>query len=160
MDTKNLFMTPVTAWLVRSEYALGLVVSIVLLFAHAGDVNWWAAAGLFLYIDLIGYIPGAIAFRRKGHGEISKGYYVAYNFMHSHVVQGLVALVWIWAWGPEWALLALPIHLFGDRALFGNFYKPFGLLFEPETHQAYRRFSSEFTATTAASGTDALRTVA
>ena len=38
---------------------------------------------------------------------------------------------------PEWALLALPLHLFGDRALFGNFYKSFGIEFEPSAHPDY-----------------------
>ncbi|MFD3412997.1 hypothetical protein [Streptomyces cyaneofuscatus] len=159
MDTKNLFMTPTTARLVRAEYALGLVVSVVLFFTHLDEIRWWVAIGLFLYIDLIGYIPGAIAFRRKGHGDIPKGYYLAYNLMHSLVTQGLVALAWIWLWGAEWALLALAIHLFGDRALFGNFLKPFGLRFEPEAHQAYRRFHSEFTTAAPTGGNDALRTV-
>ena len=46
--------------------------------------------------------------------------------------------------GPEWALLALPIHLFGDRAIFGNFLKPFGLSFEPSTHPLYREFSISY----------------
>ncbi|MFE5796844.1 hypothetical protein ACFQ8C_30305 [Streptomyces sp. NPDC056503] len=158
MDTVNLFMTPTTARLVRAEYALGLVVAAVLFFAHLGDINWWAFAGLFLYIDLIGYIPGAIAFRRSADGDIPKGYYVAYNIMHSLVTQGLVALAWIWLWGAEWALLALPLHLFGDRALFGNFLKPFALRFEPEVHPAYRRLHEEFSAPAPARGDDALRT--
>ncbi|MEV6650777.1 hypothetical protein [Streptomyces sp. NPDC051219] len=150
MDTKNLFMTPITARLIRAEYGLGLVVSVVLFFAHLDEVRWWPAVALFLYIDLIGYIPGAIQFRRSGNGELHKAYYVLYNVMHSLVTQGLVAIAWISLWGFEWALLALPIHLFGDRALFGNYLKPFALRFEPETHQSYRRFRSEFDASTSA----------
>ncbi|MFH8560007.1 hypothetical protein [Streptomyces sp. NPDC017988] len=149
MDTKNLFMTPTTARLVRAEYGLGLLVATVLFLTHLGQVRWVPAIALFLYIDLIGYIPGAIQYRRR-KGELSKVYYVLYNVMHSMVTQGLVVLAWIWLWGPEWALLALPIHLFGDRALFGNYLKPFGLHFEPETHQAYRRFRSEYEAADAA----------
>ncbi|WP_151483509.1 hypothetical protein [Streptomyces albicerus] len=145
MDTKNLFMTPVTARLVRAEYGLGLVVATALFFAHLDEVRWLPALALFVYIDLIGYIPGAIQYRRH-KGQLHKAYYVGYNVMHSLVTQGLVTLGWIWLWGFEWALLALPIHLFGDRALFGNYLKPFGLHFEPETHQAYRRFRSEFEA--------------
>lgn len=146
MDTKNLFMTGTTAWLVRAEYGLGLIVSVVLFFAHLGEVRWVPAVLLFLYIDLIGYLPGAIAYRRSPNGRIPKIYYVLYNTMHSLFTQGLVALVWIWLSGPEWALLALPIHLFGDRALFGNFLKPFGLHFEPVIHPAYQRFRSDFSA--------------
>ncbi|MEU6673227.1 hypothetical protein [Streptomyces sp. NPDC046925] len=155
MDTKNLFMTPVTARLVRAEYGLGLVVALVLFFAHLGQVRWQAALILFVYIDLIGYLPGAVQYRRH-KGRIHQGYYVAYNVMHSLVTQGLLTIGWIWLWGFEWALLALPIHLFGDRALFGNYLKPFGLHFEPRTHQAYRRFRSEFEAasTAGAAGRD------
>jgi Ca2+/Na+ antiporter len=160
MDMKNLFMTPTTAYLIRAEYALGLVVSVVLFFTHLGDIRWWPAVGLFLYIDLVGYIPGAIKYHRSPDHRISRTYYVLYNTMHSMVTQGLVALVWIWLWGPEWALLALPIHLCGDRALFGNFLKPFVLHFEPETHQAYRRFSSEFAASASAAGGASLSKVA
>ncbi|QDQ09663.1 hypothetical protein [Streptomyces spectabilis] len=145
MDTKNLFMTPVTARLVRAEYALGLVVALVLLLTHPGQVRWLPAVVLFVYIDLIGYVPGAIQYHRR-KGDLPKVYYVLYNVMHSMVTQGLVTLAWIWLWGFEWALLALPIHLCGDRALFGNFLKPFGVRFEPETHRAYRRFRSEYEA--------------
>ncbi|WP_327653892.1 hypothetical protein [Streptomyces sp. NBC_00483] len=155
MDTKNLFMTPVTARLIRAEYGLGLVVATVLFFVHLDQVRWLPALVLFAYIDLIGYLPGAIRYRRR-EGRVGKGYYVAYNLMHSMVTQGLLALGWIWLWGFEWALLALPIHLCGDRALCGNYLKPFALRFEPVTHQAYRRFRSEFAAADAvATGSDA-----
>ncbi|GAA2980011.1 hypothetical protein [Streptomyces fulvorobeus] len=156
MDTKNLFMTPVTARLVRAEYGLGLVVAAVAFLTHLGEVRWLPAIALFLYIDLIGYIPGAIQYRRH-KGELSKTYYILYNVMHSLVVQGLVILAWIWLWGFEWALLAIPIHLFGDRALFGNYLKPFGVRFEPEIHQAYRRFRSDFEAAETAGGHGAKR---
>ncbi|MET9254320.1 hypothetical protein [Streptomyces sp. NPDC003717] len=151
MDAKNLFETPVTSKLHRAEYGLGLVVASVLFFAHLGDVSWPVFVGLFLYIDLIGYIPGAIAFHRSATKEIPKVYYVLYNTMHSLVTQGLVTLVWIWAFGAEWALLALPIHLFGDRALFGNFLKSFGLPFEPVADPGYLRFRAGFEGT---GGTD------
>ena len=45
---------------------------------------------------------------------------------------------------PEWALLALPIHLCGDRAIFGNFLKPFGLSFEPVAHPAYKELVKNY----------------
>lgn len=149
MDGKNYFETPTTYKLLRAEYGLGLVVASTLFFVHLGDINWWAYAGLFVYIDLIGYIPGAIAYHKSESKRISKVYYVLYNTMHSLVTQGLVALVWILAWGWEWALLALPMHLFGDRFIFGNFLKPFALHFEPVADPAYLRFRSEFEAASA-----------
>ena len=48
--------------------------------------------------------------------------------------------------GPEWALLALPIHLMGDRSLFGNMLKPFGVSFEPKTHPVYAEFVRAYAA--------------
>jgi hypothetical protein len=142
MDMRNLFLTRNTYWLLRAEYGLGLLVASVLFFTHLGEVRWLPFVALFVYIDLIGYLPGAVAYHRSATKDISKGYYLAYNVMHSLVTQGLVALVWIWLAGPEWALLALPIHLFGDRALFGNFLKPFTVHFEPSTHPEYARFAT------------------
>ncbi|RCH65702.1 hypothetical protein DT019_26695 [Streptomyces sp. SDr-06] len=146
MDAKNLFETPVTYRLVRLEYAVGLGVAAGLFFAHLGEVRWTVAAGLFAYIDVVGYLPGALAHHRSPNGRIPHAYYVLYNVMHSLATQTLVALAWIWLFGAEWALLALPIHLFGDRAIFGNFLKPFGVSFEPVTHPAYQRFSGEYAA--------------
>ncbi|MFE0042527.1 hypothetical protein [Streptomyces albireticuli] len=138
MDQANPFDTPTTAKLHRSEYLVGFAVTTGLIIAHAGEIRWGAAVALFLYIDLIGYLPGAIAYRRSPDKEISKVYYVLYNTMHSLVTQGAVAALWIWLIGPEWALLLLPWHLFGDRGLFGNFYKPFGMHFEPVPEPGYR----------------------
>lgn len=131
MDQKNLFDTPVTARLHRAEWGAGLVVAAGLFLAHLDEIRWLPAIGLFLYIDLIGYLPGAIAFRRSPDGRIWRGYHVLYNSTHSLLSAGLVVGLWAWLIGPEWALLAVPIHLFGDRALFGNQLKPFGVPFEP-----------------------------
>lgn len=136
MDHANHFMTPTTYRLHRLEYLVGFAVTIGLIIAHFHQVNWWLFAAMFLYIDLIGYIPGAIAYRRAPGHRIGKGYYVAYNVMHSLVTQGAVMGLWIWLIGPQWALIALPFHLCGDRGLFGNFLKPFGIPFEPERNEA------------------------
>ncbi|MEE1802541.1 hypothetical protein ACIQVO_18690 [Streptomyces sp. NPDC101062] len=149
MDGKNLFETQTTYRLIRLEYGLGLVIAVAFFFANIGEVRWIPAIALFVYIDLIGYIPGAIAYHRSKTKRIHRGYYVAYNVMHSLATQTLVVLAWIWLWGPEWALLVIPIHLFGDRALFGNFLKPFALDFEPVAHPAYSRFTDQFAATPA-----------
>ncbi len=51
--------------------------------------------------------------------------------------------MWVLAFGWEWALLAIPIHLLGDRALFGNALKPFSVPFEPEAHPAFARLDRE-----------------
>jgi hypothetical protein len=137
MDMLNPFETPVTYKLHRAEYLVGLAAVIGLMAAHVGQIRWLPALILFVYIDLIGYIPGAIAWRRSPTHRISKGYYLAYNIMHSMITQGAVAGVWMLVAGPEWALLVLPLHLFADRGVFGNFLKPFSLSFEPQPNPVY-----------------------
>jgi hypothetical protein len=132
MDQKNTFDTPATAWLHRAEYGVALAICSGLFLANWGEIRWLPAIVLFLYIDLIGYLPGAIAYRRSRNGRVSRVYYVLYNSTHSLLSAGLVVALWAWLIGPEWALLAVPIHLFGDRALFGNQLKPFGVPFEPK----------------------------
>lgn len=137
MDSANRFETRTTYRLIRLEYLVGLGVSVVLFGTHFGEVRWLPAVALFVYIDLIGYLPGAIAYHRSETKRISKVYYVLYNTMHSLVTQAAVIGLWAWLIGWEWALLAIPIHLFGDRALFGNFLKPFAVQFEPVAHPAF-----------------------
>ena len=144
MDSHNWFMTRTTYRFLRAEYGVALVGAVVLAVLHLGDIRWPVFIGLFLYIDLIGYIPGAIAWRRAKDHQISRTYYVLYNAMHSLLSAALVAGLWCLLFGPEWALLALPIHLCGDRALFGNFLKPFGLSFEPVVHPAYQEFVTRY----------------
>ncbi|MFY1634216.1 hypothetical protein ACN27F_13185 [Solwaraspora sp. WMMB335] len=139
MDQKNPFETPNTFRLHRAEYLVGFGVSAVLLVMHWNEVRWLPAIALFLYIDLIGYIPGAIAYHRSKTKKISKVYYVLYNVMHSLITQTVVVGLWLWLIGPEWALLVIPFHVFGDRGLFGNFLKPFGMPFEPVPHPLYAK---------------------
>lgn len=144
MDSHNLFMTRVTYRLIRLEYGAALLAAVVLLVQHLDEVHWPAFVALFAAIDVIGYLPGAIAWRRAGGHLQTSAYHVLYNTMHSLLTAGVVAAVWSLALGPEWALLALPIHLFGDRAVFGNFLKPFGLSFEPQTHPAYQELVDHY----------------
>jgi len=144
MDSRNLFLTPVTYRLVRMEYLAGLLLALGLLIGHRHDVRWAEFVLLFAYIDVIGYLPGHLAWRRTRGGTLPKVYYVLYNTMHSLLTAGLVAAVWCALVRPEWALLALPIHLFGDRAVFGNFLKPFGVKFEPQTLPAYADFRRNY----------------
>lgn len=140
MDHVNRFESRTTYLLLRAEYAVALVVCSALFLWHIDEVRWVQAIALFVYIDLIGYIPGAIAYRRARDGGISKVYYVLYNTMHSFVTQAVVVGVWIAVAGFEWALLAVPIHLCGDRAIFGNFLKPFRVPFEPVALPAFVEF--------------------
>jgi hypothetical protein len=137
-------MTRATFRAVRLEYGVAMLTAIALVLAHLGQVRWWAFIGLFVVIDVVGYLPGALAWRRAAGGAIDRRYYVLYNTMHSFLTAAAVAAIWSLVAGPEWALLALPIHLCGDRALFGNFYKPLGLSFEPRTHPAYEEFVNRY----------------
>ncbi|MFF4836301.1 hypothetical protein [Streptomyces sp. NPDC001315] len=144
MDGHNLCQTPTTYRLLRLEYLLGLLVSAGFFLAHLDQVRWWAAAALFLYVDLIGYLPGAVAYHRSPDQRISRVYYVLYNTMHSLSVQGVVLGAWVLLYGWEWALLVLPIHLCGDRALFGNFTKSFTVSFEPRPHPSVQSALRDF----------------
>ncbi|MER6786906.1 hypothetical protein ABT330_20200 [Streptomyces sp. NPDC000658] len=143
MDALNRFDTRTTYRLIRLEYLFGLVVSFYFLFEHLGDIRWWPFAVLFVHIDLIGYIPGAVAYHRSRTKRISRTYYVLYNTMHSMATQAVIALLWGLLVHSEWALLALPIHLCGDRALFGNFLKPFAVNFEPVTHPGFAELEAK-----------------
>jgi len=140
MDHVNRFESQTTYRLLRAEYAVALLVSAGLFLWHIGEIRWLPAILLFVYIDLIGYIPGAIAFHRAKGGDIAKAYYVLYNTMHSFVTQAVVAGLWAWLVRPEWALLVIPIHLCGDRAIFGNFLKSFSVPFEPKPIRAFEEF--------------------
>lgn len=144
MDSKNLFETTATYRIQRLEYFTGLVSSLGALVLHYQEVRWGMFAALFLCIDLIGYLPGAVAYRRSRTGKIGRHYYVLYNTMHSLVTGAVVVLLWWCISGPEWALLAVPIHLFGDRSVFGNFMKPFSVSFEPAAHPDYLAFQSNY----------------
>ena len=154
MDSHNLFLTRTTYRLLRAEYAVALIGAIVLALLHFGDIRWPVFVGMFVYIDIIGYLPGALAYRRARGGAISRGYYVLYNSMHSLLSAATVAGLWCLFVGPEWALLALPIHLCGDRAIFGNFLKPFGVSFEPVTHPAYKELVKNYDQHSAPSESD------
>ncbi|MFG3321623.1 hypothetical protein ACGF3J_26570 [Streptomyces sp. NPDC048171] len=144
MDAKNRFETKVTFALSRLEWLGFLTVSLVLAFQHRTEIRWAVFILLFTVIDVIGYLPGAIAFRRSPDRRVPRGCYVAYNLMHSLVTAGVLAGAWALFVRPEWALLALPIHLMGDRALFGNSLKPFGVAFEPETTPAFLMFEQRY----------------
>ncbi|AVH21832.1 hypothetical protein [Nocardia cyriacigeorgica] len=130
MDQANRFATRTAYLLLRLEYGVATAVCAVLFLLHIDEVRWWAAIALFAYIDVIGYLPGLYQHIRTG--SVPKHYYVLYNVMHSFTTQGAVIGIWVLVFGFEWALLVIPIHLFGDRALFGSFIKSFAVPFEPK----------------------------
>jgi hypothetical protein len=137
MDDAHRFHTEQTWRWVRAEHVALVAALAVVGLLHAREVAWGRFAAAFLTIDLVGYVPGAIAFRRNPRGEISPIYHHLYNLTHSYLTAGMVAGVWATAAGSfEWAMLALPIHLSSDRGFFGNTYKPASLPFEPVHHSA------------------------
>jgi len=139
MDAANRFETRPNFLLARLEYWLVLLVSLALLVQHWSEVRWLPFVMLFVYIDLIGYLPGALVHRLQG-GRVPTIFYRLYNLTHNYLSAGLVAGLWCLLIGPEWALLALPIHLMGDRAVFGNGFKNPGISFEGAPHQAFVQF--------------------
>jgi len=143
MDGANMFETPATYRAMRSEYVLLAAGSAYLLWRKRARVRWPVAAGLFFYNDSIGYVPGAIAYRRSPERKISKLYYAAYNVMHSALTGVAVGATWARVVRPEWALLGIPLHIGVDRGLFGNFLKPFSVPFEPEPHPEWERVRGE-----------------
>jgi hypothetical protein len=132
MDIENPFHTAGTYRLMRLENIGLLVLSGGLMLWHANALNWWRALLAFWVIDIVGYLPGAVAYRRQGKGAISPIYHHIYNIAHTYLVVGAGVAAWAWALGGfEWAMLAVPFHLALDRGVFGNVFKPLALSFEP-----------------------------
>lgn len=146
MDTHNLFQTRTTAAVARLEWGALLVVAAVLVLTHLSAVDWLLFAGLFVVIDLVGYLPGMVAFRRSDTGDIPPVYYLLYNVMHSLATWTVLISAAVLVWGWQWAFLAVPIHLLGDRALFGNAVKSLGVSFEPVIHPEFAEFQRRFAA--------------
>lgn len=150
MDKRNTFHTRATYALIRLDWAVLMLVAIVLVLLHWREINWWRFSAAFLLPDLIGTLPGLYLYyaRRSGpHRSIPTIIYKLYNFGHCFAVVAVFCGIWWLATGYlEWAMLAFPIHLAGDRSIFGNIYKPLGLAFEPVRHEAFNRFEDEYQA--------------
>ena len=117
--------------LTRSEWLLLMAALSAGVLWHRDAVSWTRFAIAFAAIDVVGYLPGALAFRRAGGSAIAPVFHWLYNATHNFVTAALAAAVWtLAAGGPEWAMLALPIHLAGDRGVFGNGFKPSAEPFE------------------------------
>ncbi|ARZ66982.1 membrane protein [Streptomyces albireticuli] len=153
MDALNHFETRNTFLLSRLEWLAGFAVAVTLTVMHWGDIRWPVFIGLFVVIDAIGYVPGALAFRRSRTGTISRNYHLAYNVMHSLLTGAAVAGLWAWLVRPEWALLAIPVHLLGDRGIFGNSLKPFRISFEPKKHALFEEFEAAWSRTASPAAT-------
>lgn len=146
MDAANTFETPWTYRALRAEYGLLALTAGYLLWKKRDEVRWPVAAGLLLYNDAIGYVPGALAYRRSPDGRVPRRYYAAYNVMHSALLGSAVASLWARRRRPEWALLAIPLHIGIDRGLFGNFMRPFSVSFEPRPHPVWQQVRGQLAA--------------
>jgi hypothetical protein len=131
MDIENPLHTAGTYRLVRAEQIALMLVCGALMLWHRDQLSWWRAFWAFWIIDIVGYLPGAVAYRRRKHGPIPAFYHHIYNFAHTYLVVGAGVAVWAWHSGFEWAMLAVPFHLAIDRGVFGNVFKPVALPFEP-----------------------------
>lgn len=131
MDKFNHSHSEGTYKLMRAEHLAVVAVCSVLAITHFKEINLWRFATAFLAIDVIGYLPGLFSYLQKKKSNINPVYHYVYNFTHSYLTWGLFVFIWAqWA-GWEWAMLAIPIHLSGDRGVFGNVFKPVGRTFEP-----------------------------
>ncbi len=132
MDPKNPIHTTGTYRLERAEQIAFMLVMGALVLWLWREVNWWRAFAAFWTIDILGYLPGAIAYRKHKGGPIPPIYHHLYNVAHTYLAVGAVVAVWAWLIGGfEWAMLAGPFHLSVDRGVFGNIFKPVALPFEP-----------------------------
>lgn len=148
MDKYNLFYTRTDYNMVRADYAVVMLVLIGMVAYQWESVRWLWFFVSFAVIDVIGTFPGIYwyYFRRTGKdARIPKVFHLLYNITHSFSMVGLATLFWyLLAGGWEWAMLAMPIHLCGDRSVFGNIYKPYQLAFEPRPHEGFQRFYSQY----------------
>jgi hypothetical protein len=152
MDKRNRFHTRGTYALMRLEHAGVVVACSVLVLFNIDTLDWVRFLAAFLIIDMVGYLPGAIAFRRRRGAAIAPIYYHLYNVTHSYLTWAAIIAAWaLLGGGFEWAMLAIPIHLSGDRGLFGNVFKPRSLPFEP-AHPAAGEIKGDVSANRRAAG--------
>lgn len=109
----------------RTEWLLLTVLLAGAVFWHWSSISWPRFVVAFVAIDLVGYLPGAVAFRKAHGGSIAPLYHWLYNLTHNFVTAAIVVAAWGLVLGRlEWAMLAIPLHLAGDRGVFGNGFKP------------------------------------
>ena len=119
---------------VRAEHAAVVVVLAALVLTHWSEVAWPLFVLAFVAIDVVGYVPGALAFRRARGGPIAPIYHHLYNLTHSYLAAAAAVALWAFTrGGVEWAMLAVPIHLSGDRGVLGNAFKSPAAPFESRT---------------------------
>ena len=84
---------------VRAEHAGAVAVLVALVLAHWSEVAWPHFVLAFIAIDAVGYVPGALAFRRARGGPIPPIYHHLYNLTHSYLVAAGAVALWAFARG-------------------------------------------------------------
>ena len=127
---------PKQAPFTRAVHAVALLAIATALLLHLPHIHSGHFVLAFALIDLGGYLPGAVAFHRARGARIAPLYHHLYNVTHSFLTAALVIGLWAALSGFEWAMLAIPLHLFGDRGIFGNGPKPIDRPFEHRAQEA------------------------
>jgi lysylphosphatidylglycerol synthetase-like protein (DUF2156 family) len=145
MDKLNRFHTRGTYSLVRLDYVALALFTAIILARHSEQIAWLRFVIAFWWIDVLGYIPGAIWYQtraKKGARAMPSAFVVLYDLAHSAALNLTLIVAWYSVLGRfEWAMLAAPLHLCIDRGVFGNIYKTHKLSFEPIAHAAFSAFS-------------------
>lgn len=149
MDKYNTFFTPLLYRLVRLDWLCIMLALITITIINWENVNWWIFFIMFWWIDLIGTVPGmyylSVNEGTEKEKSVPKWCVFIYNICHSFTTVSIITLLWYMTSGPEWAMLAMPIHLAADRCVFGNIYKSFRLKFDPVENIEFKKFYEEFT---------------
>ena len=115
--------SPLEFGLLRSEYAVLLLLTVCVVIYNAPTIDWVDFVLMFALIDVIGFLPGYFWCKFNGQEIPPAGFYRAYNLSH-HLSFALIVSAGYWFWiNNNWAFLALFMHQFGDRAVLGNFHK-------------------------------------
>lgn len=144
MDKANRFFTPTLYRMVRLDWLVIMIALSIIAAMHWREINWWLFLIVFWWIDFVGTAPGMYYQGRHPERPVPRWTIVLYNFCHSFTTVGVITAIWYAFAGFQWEMLAMPIHLAGDRCVFGNIYKHFDPRFEPHPDPGYQRFESEF----------------
>lgn len=144
MDKHNRFFTPTLYRMIRTDWAILMLTTMIVCAVHWREINWWLFLGMFWWIDLLGTFPGTYLQKKYPNRRVPEWSLLLYNFCHSFTTIGAITLVWYLLYGPAWEMLAMPMHLAADRSIFGNIYKRIDPKFEPDPHPAFLRFDEDF----------------
>ena len=144
MDKYNRFFTPTLYRMIRTDWAILMLATMIAAALHWREINWWIFMAMFWWIDILGTFPGTFLQKKKPDRKVPEWCILLYNFCHSFTTVGVITAAWYALYGPAWEMLAMPMHLAADRSIFGNIYKRIDPKFEPGPHPAFLRFDEDF----------------